>query len=74
MFYISHSVFVLRERVCVFNVRNLANSTLIYHILTNSLHKYLFSGVFANDISYHCSIACIRDTKQKKSFDPRIIN
>lgn len=32
-------------------------------IVTNSPHKNTSIGVFPNDISNHCSIACVRNTK-----------
>lgn len=55
------------------NFKNPVKSTLLDIILTNTPHKYTASGVFANDISDHCPIACIRDTRLKHS-DPCIIS
>ncbi|KAF3851801.1 hypothetical protein F7725_005156 [Dissostichus mawsoni] len=42
------------------------NDTLIDVILTNAAHKYV-SVVFPNDISEHCTIACVRITKLPKA-------
>ena len=41
--------------------------TLIDIILTNAAHKYVSVGVFANDLSDHCAIACVRNTKLPKT-------
>ena len=43
------------------------NDTLIDVILTNAAHKYVSVGVFPNDISDHCTIACVRCTKLPKA-------
>ena len=43
------------------------SDTLIDIILTNAVHKYVSVGVFANDLSDHCAIACIRSTKMPKT-------
>ena len=43
------------------------SNTLIDIILTNAVHKYVSVGVFANDLSDHCAIACVRSTKMPKS-------
>lgn len=40
---------------------------LIDVILTNAAHKYVAVGVFSNDMSDHCAIACVRSTKLPKS-------
>ena len=40
--------------------------TLIDIILTNAVHKYVAVGVFANDLSDHCAISCVRSTKLPK--------
>ena len=48
------------------NVKNPAKSTLIDVILTNKPHKYLACGIFAQYISDHRAIACIRDTRLPK--------
>lgn len=42
------------------NVKNPEKSSLLDIIITNPPHKYIASGVFANIISDHCPIACIR--------------
>lgn len=42
-------------------------SSLIDLILTNVPFKYTVIGVFANDVSDHCVIAAVRDTKVPKS-------
>lgn len=39
---------------------------LIDVILTNAAHKYVAVGVFSNDMSDHCAIACVRSTKLPK--------
>lgn len=36
-------------------------------MLTNRAHKYSASGMFANDMSDHCVIGCVRSTKILKS-------
>ena len=48
------------------DTRNPEKSTLIDIILTNKPHKFTASGVFSLDLSDHCPIFCIRDTRQKK--------
>ena len=45
-------------------------SSLIDLILTNVPHKYSAASVFANDISDHCVIATVRNTKVPKT-EPR---
>lgn len=47
-------------------------SSLIDLILTNVPHKYTVASVFVNDISDHCVVATIRNTKIPKA-KPRII-
>ena len=42
-------------------------SSLIDLILTNVPHKYSAASVFANDISDHCVIATVRNTKVPKT-------
>ena len=42
-------------------------NSLIDVILTNAVHKYVSVGVFPNDISDHCTIACVRSTKLPKN-------
>lgn len=43
------------------------SDTLLDLMLTNMAHKHVAVGVFANDISDHCTIACVRNTKLPKS-------
>lgn len=43
------------------------SDTLIDVILTNAAHKYVAVGIFPNDISDHCTIACVRSTKLPKA-------
>ncbi len=38
-------------------------STLLDLIITNAAHTFTSTGIFCNDISDHCVIACVRDTK-----------
>lgn len=40
--------------------------TLLDPIITNAAHKFISTGIFCNDISDHCVIACVRDTKLPK--------
>lgn len=47
-------------------------STLLDLIITNVAHKFTSTGIFCNDISDHCVIACVRDTKIPK-VKPRFI-
>ena len=47
------------------NVKSPDRSTLIGVILTNAPHKYS-ATVFSSDISDHCTITCIRDTRLLK--------
>lgn len=42
-------------------------NSLLDVILTNAVHKYVSIGVFSNDISDHCTIACVRSTKLPKT-------
>lgn len=48
------------------------NSTLLDLALTNAPHKYSLASVFANDISDHCVVVVVRDTKLPKQ-KPRIV-
>lgn len=43
------------------NIKDPLKSSLIDFILTNTPHRFNASGIFANDISVHCAIACVRD-------------
>ncbi len=54
------------------NTKCSEKSTLLDLFLTNSPHKYINIGVFANDVSDHCVIAAVRNTKRPKS-RPQII-
>ena len=54
------------------NNKHPEKSTLLDLILTNVPQKYKAIAVFANDVSDHCIIACVRDTKLPKC-KPRII-
>ena len=61
------------------NICNELNLIRIYNIqisrrdlLTNTPQKYNDIGVFSNDISDHCTVACARDTKLPKC-KPRIL-
>ncbi len=49
------------------NLKCPEKSSLIDLILTNVPHKYSTASVFANDISDHCVIATVRNTKIPKS-------
>ncbi len=58
-------------------------STLLDLIITNAAHTFTSTGIFCNDISDHCVIACVRDTKIpklkpcfifKRYFSPSLIN
>lgn len=49
------------------NLKCPEKSTLIDLILTNVPHKFSSIGVFCNDISDHCVVAAIRNTKVPKS-------
>jgi hypothetical protein len=62
---------LISKTTCI-HVRNPANSSLIDNTLKNSPYKYLLRVVFANVISDHCPIACIKDTQQK-NMNPCII-
>lgn len=42
-------------------------NSLLDVILSNAGHKYVSVGVFPNDISDHCTIACVRSTKLPKT-------
>ena len=54
------------------NTKNPSKSSLLDLILTNAPHKYTDTGVFANDLSDHCTIATIRNSKLPKT-KPNII-
>ncbi len=54
------------------NFKNPEKSSLIDVILTNVPHKYSTASIFANDISDHCVVATVRNTKIPK-IKPRII-
>lgn len=54
------------------NPKHPEKSTLIDLLLTNAPHKFSKLGVFANDISDHCTIAAVRNAKIPKS-RPRCI-
>lgn len=54
------------------NPKHPEKSTLLDLFLTNAPHKYKATAVFANDVSDHCVIAAVRDTKLPK-LQPRII-
>lgn len=54
------------------NLKHPEKSSLIDLMLTNAPHKYSCASVFANDISDHCLIASVRNTKIPKT-RPRII-
>jgi len=41
-------------------------STLLDLIITNTAHKFNSTGIFCNDVSDHCVIACVRNTKIPK--------
>ena len=50
-----------------------SKSTLLDLILTNNPHQFSSVGVFANDLSDHCVVACIRDTRLPKA-SPRTVS
>lgn len=54
------------------NSKNMDKSTLLDVILTNSPHKYSAVGIFSNDVSDHCTVACVRNCKLPKT-KPRFI-
>lgn len=54
------------------NIKYPLKSSLIDLILTNTPHRFNASGIFANYISDHCAIACVRDGKIPKH-SPRVI-
>uniref|UniRef100_A0A3P9K1B3 Reverse transcriptase domain-containing protein n=1 Tax=Oryzias latipes TaxID=8090 RepID=A0A3P9K1B3_ORYLA len=54
------------------NLKCLDKSTLIDLILTNVPHKFSSLGVFCNDLSDHCVVAAVRNTKIPK-YKPLII-
>ena len=54
------------------NIKNPEKSSLMDVILTNVPHKYSTASIFAHDISDHCVIATVRNTKIPKT-KPRIL-
>lgn len=54
------------------NTKSPSKSSLLHLILTNVPHKHMDPGVFASDLSDHCTIAAIRNSKLPKS-RPNII-
>ncbi len=54
------------------NLKDSKKSTLIDLIFSNAPHKYSLASVYANDVSDHCVVAIVRDTKLSKH-KPRII-
>lgn len=54
------------------NIKCPSKSTLIDLMLTNAPHKYRPTGVFCNDLSDHCIVATVRNTKMDKK-KPRVI-
>jgi len=54
------------------NSKDYKKSTLIDLIFSNLPHKYSLASVYANDVSNHCVVAIVRDTKLPKH-KPRII-
>ena len=55
------------------NAQCSSRSSLIDIILTNMPQRYASSGVFPQDVSDHCPIACIRNVKLRRT-KPRIIS
>lgn len=49
------------------NPKRMDKSTLLDIILTNAPHKYSAVGTFCNDISDHCTVACVRSCKLPKT-------
>lgn len=49
------------------NSKNQEKSTLLDLVITNMSHKYSASGIFANDLSDHCVVGVVRDTKLPKN-------
>ncbi len=66
------SLFQLVETPTRPNMKDCRESTLIDLIFSNAPHKYSLASVYANDVSDHCVIAIVRDTKLLKH-KPRII-
>jgi hypothetical protein len=48
------------------NPRASNKSALLDIILTNTLNKYTSTGIFWNNVSDYCAIACVRKTKINK--------
>lgn len=42
------------------NLKAQTKSTLLDLIFTNTYHKYTTTGIFCNNVSDHCTIACVR--------------
>lgn len=55
------------NELILLNLKNMDKSTLLDIILTNAPHKYTAVGVFCNDVSDHCTIACVRSCKLPKA-------
>ncbi len=54
------------------NLNDYKKSRLMDLIFINAPHKYSSASVYANDVSDHCAVAIVRDTKLPKH-KPRII-
>ncbi|KAK0145188.1 hypothetical protein N1851_015920 [Merluccius polli] len=48
------------------NAAKTGNDSLLDLFLTNAAHKFSAVGVFPNDLSDHCAIACVRNTRMPK--------
>ncbi len=66
------NLFLLVESPTRPNLKDSKKSTLIDLIFSNAPHKYSLASVYANDVSDHCVVAIVRDTKLPKH-KPRII-
>lgn len=66
-----HLTQLIQSPTCL-NIKCMDKSTLLDVILTNAPHKYSATGVFCNDVSDHCMVACVRSTKMIKT-RPRFI-
>lgn len=55
------------------NMKCIEKSTLLDLILTNAPHKFSAVGVFCNDLSDHCVVGAIRNTKVPK-LESRVIS
>ena len=49
------------------NTKHMDKSTLPGVILTNCPHKYSATGIFCNDVSDHCALACVRNCNPLKT-------